>query len=76
MNLINRCRQFRKILSEDCVMTPGAYNGLTARLAVKHGFKALYVSGAAVTASSGVPDIGIRTLNEFCNVIKDVSTFS
>lgn len=57
-------------------MTPGAYNGLTARLAVKHGFKALYVSGAAVTASSGVPDIGIRTLNEFCNVIKDVSTFS
>lgn len=76
MNLINRCRQFRKILSEDCVMTPGAYNGLTARLAVKHGFKALYVSGAAVTASSGVPDIGIRTLNQFCNIIKDVSTFS
>jgi methylisocitrate lyase len=44
-------------------MTPGAYNGLTARLAVKHGFKALYISGAAVTASSGVPDIGVRTLN-------------
>lgn len=44
-------------------MTPGAYNGLTARLAVKHGFQALYVSGAAVTASSGVPDIGLRTLN-------------
>lgn len=63
MNLINRCKQFRKILSEDCIMTPGAYNGLTARLAVKHGFKALYVSGAAVTGSSGVPDIGLRTLN-------------
>ena len=44
-------------------MTPGAYNGLTARLAAIHGFKALYVSGGALTASSGVPDIGLRTLN-------------
>lgn len=44
-------------------MTPGAYNGLTARLAAKRGFKALYVSGGALTASSGVPDIGLRTLN-------------
>ncbi len=44
-------------------MTPGAYNGLTARLAAQHGFKALYVSGGALTASSGVPDIGVRTLS-------------
>lgn len=57
-------------------MTPGAYNGLTARLAAKRGFKALYVSGGALTASSGVPDIGLRTLNEFCSVIQDVATFS
>lgn len=76
MNLIKRCQQFRKVLNEDCIMTPGAYNGLTARLAAMHGFKALYVSGGALTASSGVPDIGLRTLNQFCSVIKDVSTFS
>ena len=57
-------------------MTPGAYNGLTARLAAIHGFRALYISGGALTASSGVPDIGLRTLNEFVNVVKDVSTFS
>ena len=44
-------------------MTPGTYNGLTARLAAKHGFQALYISGGALTASSGVPDIGLRTLN-------------
>ena len=57
-------------------MIPGAFNGLTARLAAQHGFKALYISGAALTASSGVPDIGLRTLNEFCNVVKDITTFS
>jgi methylisocitrate lyase len=76
MNLINRCKQFRKVLTDDCIMVPGAYNGLTARLAVKHGFKALYFSGGALTASTGVPDIGLRTLSEFCSAIKDVSTFS
>lgn len=57
-------------------MVPGCYNGLVARLAAQHGFKALYVSGGALTASSGVPDIGLRTLDEFTKVIKDVSTFS
>lgn len=76
MNLINRCKEFRRILKEDCIMCPGAFNGLTARLAAQHGFKSLYVSGGAVTASSGVPDIGLRSLDEFCKVIKDVSTFS
>lgn len=63
MNLIKRCKQFRKVLSEDCIMTPGTYNGLTARLAAQHGFKAVYVSGGALTASSGVPDIGLRSLD-------------
>jgi methylisocitrate lyase len=76
MNLINKCKQFRKLLSSDCIMTPGAYNGLTARLAEQHGFKALYISGGALTASSGVPDIGLRTLPEFCSIIKDVSSFT
>jgi methylisocitrate lyase len=50
-------------------MMPGAYNGLVARLAADHGYKALYISGAALTASSGVPDIGLRTLSEFTKVI-------
>jgi len=44
-------------------MVPGCYNGLVARLAAQHGFRALYVSGGALTASSGVPDIGLRTMD-------------
>ncbi|CAN5951273.1 unnamed protein product [Sphagnum jensenii] len=55
-------------------MIPGAFNGLVARIAVDNGFKALYISGAALTASSGVPDIGLRTLTEFSSVIREVST--
>lgn len=57
-------------------MIPGAFNGLVARSAVLAGFKSLYISGAAVTASSGVPDIGIRDLSEFSKIIREVSASS
>jgi len=63
MNLVKRCQNFRKLLSSDCLMIPGCYNGLVARLAAQHGFQAIYISGGALTASSGVPDIGLRTLD-------------
>ena len=76
MQLIARCQEFRRLLASECLMIPGCFNGLIARLAAQHGFKAVYISGGALTASSGVPDIGLRTLPEFCSVIKDVSMFS
>ncbi len=43
---------------------PGAHNGMAAMLAKKAGFEALYLSGAAVTASMGLPDLGVLTLDE------------
>lgn len=36
------------------------------------GFKACYISGAAISASSGEPDIGLLTRNSFCDIIKEV----
>ncbi|MCH6578562.1 MAG: methylisocitrate lyase [Proteobacteria bacterium] len=43
---------------------PGAHNGMAAMLAKKAGYEALYLSGAAVTASMGLPDLGVLTLDE------------
>jgi len=60
-------------LKTQCVAIPGAFNGLVARSVADNGFKACYVSGAAVTASSGVPDVGLVTLDGFCKIIKEVS---
>jgi methylisocitrate lyase len=45
---------------------PGAHNGLAALLAKKAGFKALYLSGAALSASLGFADLGILGLDELC----------
>ncbi len=59
-----------------CVGLPGAFNGLVARAVRATGFEGAYVSGAAVSASFGVPDVGLLTLNEFCNVIEQVARAS
>jgi methylisocitrate lyase len=39
-------------------------------------YEGLYLSGAAVTASYGVPDIGLLTLDHFANKIKEISLAS
>jgi len=48
------------------VAIPGAHNALAALIAKKAGFKALYLSGAALTASLGLPDLGVLGLDELC----------
>jgi len=65
--------RLREFMRTTCVGMPGAFNGMAARQVSAHGFDAAYVSGAAVTASSGVPDVGMLTLNEFCAVIQQVT---
>jgi methylisocitrate lyase len=43
---------------------PGTHNGLAALQAKAQGFQTLYLSGAAVTASMGLPDLGILTVDD------------
>lgn len=42
----------------------GVYDPISALIAQKAGFKALYLSGGALTASLGLPDVGLLTMNE------------
>ncbi|RYE70128.1 MAG: methylisocitrate lyase, partial [Oxalobacteraceae bacterium] len=46
------------------VRMPGAHNGFAALQAKQAGFQALYLSGAAMSASMGMPDLGILTLED------------
>jgi methylisocitrate lyase len=55
------------------VRMPGAHNGLAALQAKRQGFEALYLSGAAVSASMGLPDLGIITVEDMCFYIRQVS---
>src|SRR3954454_23852322 len=48
------------------IMVPGVFNALTAKLAERLGFAAVYLSGGALSAGwAGLPDIGLLTLTEF-----------
>ena len=51
---------------------PGAHNGMAALQAKHAGFEALYLSGAAMTASMGLPDLGIITVDEVCFFIRQI----
>ena len=58
--------------SPGIVQIPGAHNGLAGLIAKRSGFSCLYVSGAAVSASLGLPDLGIITLEELCFHVRTI----
>ena len=66
--------RFRALVAEPGILRmPGAHNGLAALQAKATGFKALYLSGAAMTASMGIPDLGFITIEEVCFFIRQIT---
>ena len=51
---------------------PGAHHALCGMLAREAGFRALHLSGAALTATLGLPDLGIITQEELCRAVKSL----
>lgn len=57
--------KLRKLIEgDDIVVAPGCYDGLSARLVESAGFPAVYVSGGAMSRSTGIPDMGLISLSE------------
>jgi methylisocitrate lyase len=66
--------RFRRLVERGgIVQIPGTHNGHAARQAAAAGFEAAYLSGAAMTASMGLPDLGIITVDEVCFFIRQVA---
>ena len=66
--------RLKKLIERPGILgVPGAHNGLAGMLAKEAGFEALYISGGAVTATMGLPDLGVMTLEELCFVTRMVS---
>ena len=69
--------RFRAALARPGILRmPGAHNGMASLQARAAGFEALYLSGAAMTASMGLPDLGIITVDEVCFFIRQVARSS
>jgi methylisocitrate lyase len=66
--------RFRALLGRpEILQMPGAHNGLAALQARAAGFEALYLSGAGMSASMGLPDLGIITIEDVCFFIRQAS---
>jgi methylisocitrate lyase len=64
--------RLRALLDGPTIATPGVFNGLTALLAAQAGASALYLSGAAFSASIGLPDVGLFTREELVRAVAQI----
>ena len=70
-------QRFRRLLEQDGILQlPGTHNGMAALQARQAGFEACYLSGAAMTASMGIPDLGIITVDEVAFFVRQVARAS
>ncbi|WP_017998912.1 methylisocitrate lyase [Paracoccus sp. N5] len=69
--------RFRALVeSQDILQLPGAHNGLAAIQVKRAGFQAAYLSGAAMSASMGLPDLGIISVEDVCFFIRQTARAS
>ncbi|MFJ7979954.1 methylisocitrate lyase [Lysinibacillus xylanilyticus] len=65
--------QFRALITRSTILQiPGAHDAMAGLMAKKVGFEALYLSGAAYTASRGLPDLGMIYSNEVAERANDI----
>ncbi len=60
------------LLNSEFLIVPGVYNPFSALLAKKAGAKAIYLSGAALTSSYGLPDLGVISLEELAYMVRKI----
>jgi methylisocitrate lyase len=66
-------RRLREAWAAGTIAIPGVFNALVARMAERLGFRAVYLSGGALSAAAGVPDIGLLTLNDFVDQARTIA---
>ncbi|MEO6376378.1 MAG: methylisocitrate lyase [Caulobacteraceae bacterium] len=70
-------QRFRALLQRPGILQlPGAHNGLAGLQAKAAGFDAVYLSGGAMSASMGLPDLGVITVDEVAFFIRQIARAS
>lgn len=71
--MVSNGKRLRELIAAPQILVlPGAWDGLSAILIAQAGFQGVYVTGGGIARSTGVPDIGLITLNEQVARIKMV----
>jgi len=62
----------RMVEGGDVVVAPGVYDGLSARLAARAGFSAIYATGGGIARSMGYPDLGLLSPREIVDRLANI----
>jgi methylisocitrate lyase len=66
-------KRFRALMERpEILQLPGAHNGIAALQAKAAGFDALYLSGAGMSATMGLPDLGVITAEDVTFFIRQI----
>jgi methylisocitrate lyase len=65
-------RRLRDAIAAETIALPGVWCPLAAKMAERLDFRAVYLSGAALSATLGVPDIGLVTMSEFAEAARAI----
>src|SRR4051794_16358648 len=65
-------QRLRSAWEAETIAVPGVFCPLVAKLAERLGFRAVYLSGAALSATLGLPDIGLTTASEFADAARAI----
>ncbi|MCW6158356.1 MAG: methylisocitrate lyase [Thermoplasmatales archaeon] len=68
--------ELRRLISKGIVVTPGVFNGISALIAERHGFKALYLSGSGVAGGMGLPDLSLTSLSDVVEEVRRIKLVS
>ena len=66
-------RRLRDAWAEQTIAIPGVFCPLVARIAERLQFPAVYLSGAALSATLGLPDVGLVTASEFADAARAIA---
>jgi phosphoenolpyruvate phosphomutase len=65
--------KFRKLINEQQKIGIGVYDGLSTFLATKHNFDFVWVGSFAVSATHGLPDVGLLESSDMLNTLRIVA---
>jgi methylisocitrate lyase len=66
--------RLRQAYASGPLALPGVFCPLVARMAEHLGFRAIYLSGATLSASMGLPDIGLVNQTEFADAVRLITS--
>jgi len=64
----------RKQIGKGFVFSAGVFNGMSAIIAQRSGFRSTYLSGSGVAGSMGLPDLSVTTLKEVADEVDRITS--